>query len=132
MALVPFSEKCATQKPPYGATTRARKVDRKSVEATRKAAKKFVRRDDGYRCRFPKCECRALNLRLEVAHVIPLSLGGTDAHANLILLCTEKHRGCPSLHSGDLKITCQTAMGTRGLCDFWVGDSYAGSSEPRR
>lgn len=115
---------------PDRTVTRDRRVKRQRVEKSRVDVKAFVRRDDGYKCRIPKCDCLALRLRPEVAHVVPLSLGGPDTPENMLLVCGPRHRGRPSIHSGDVKVKPVTKSGTRGLCDFYLYGKYLGSNEP--
>jgi len=102
-----------------------RKAKRAVVDNAERTHKKEVRaRDRG--CRWPGCECRKLKLRTEVAHLAAKGVGGDHGERsepeNLIELCFVKHRGTPSLHSGDLKIMPRTAVGANGPCDFFQRD----------
>jgi hypothetical protein len=93
-----------------------RKLD---ADAHEKREKAKVRARDR-KCRWPGCDCEKLRLPLEVAHIVSKSLGGSNDAPNLMLLCVSRHQGSPSLHSGDMEIRPQTAMGTDGPCDFYV------------
>jgi len=52
------------------------------------ALRRAVRERDGYRCQFPGCRSR----RVEIHHVLPWSKGGRTRLANLVLLCTCHHK----------------------------------------
>jgi hypothetical protein len=112
-------DRCAQPKPSKGSALLARKQARAELDAFEKTEKAKVRKRDRT-CRWPGCDCGRLKLRLEVAHVVAKSLGGSSHADNLILLCFIKHQGVPSLHSGDLKIEPRTSAGTNGPCDFYV------------
>lgn len=78
-----------------------------------------VRKRDGYRCRWPNCDCQERRDRIEVAHVIDKGKGGSSDADNMIVLCLARHQGKPSLHSGDLKVEPLTRAGTNGPCAFY-------------
>ena len=83
-----------------------------------------ARKRDGYRCRWPLCDCQQRGDRIEVAHLRSKSLGGENESSNMMCLCSSRHRGLPSLHSGELKIRpIDEALGTNGPCEFWASDS---------
>lgn len=110
-------------KPVRGSYLRERRESRRAVEAAEKANKAKVRaRDRG--CRWPGCECRRLKLPTEVAHLEDKGMGGDHGErsdpSNMIELCVERHRGTPSLHSGDLRIEPKTSDGANGPCDFYA------------
>jgi 5-methylcytosine-specific restriction endonuclease McrA len=129
------------QKPPKGSYRRERTQKRLAVESEEDRNKAIVRKRDR-KCRWPFCDCAKFRERLEVAHVVSKSLGGSNDPSNLILLCVSKHQGRPSLHSGDLAVAPQTSAGTNGPCDFKAQDDkgrwhvvaserYVGVSETR-
>lgn len=107
----------APPKPPKGTFLRERKQRQMDADAAEERNKAIVRKRDKT-CRWPHCDCGRFKLRLEVAHMVDKSLGGSSEPDNLILLCFEKHQGRPSLHSGDLDIQPQTPAGANGPCDF--------------
>lgn len=106
-------------KPARGEYLRERRQRKMDADAHEKREKAKVRARDKS-CRWPGCDCKAFRLPLECAHVVAKSLGGSSDADNMILMCVEKHRGTPSLHSGDLEVRPQTAKGTNGPCDFAV------------
>ncbi len=106
-------DRCAKPKPAKGSAARARKEQRAKLVAFELAEKRAVRLRDRV-CRWPRCSCHKLKLRLEVAHIVDKAQGGSSHRSNMILLCVEKHQGRPSLHSGDLAIRPQTLSGTEG------------------
>lgn len=64
--------------------------DRTSISST---TRRKVLDRDGYQC----CNCHKEggkfgNHDLEVHHIVPRSLGGTDSKTNLATLCTECHK----------------------------------------
>lgn len=105
-------------KDPKGTTRAVRVRKRIAFEQHEARMKTIVRKRDGYRCRWPGCDCRERRDRIEVAHVVNKSAGGSSEASNLICLCVARHRGRPSLHSGDLRIEPLTAAGTNGPCAF--------------
>lgn len=111
------------KKPAKGTALLERRSNRakaKTFEASEKA--KVRKRDRG--CRWPGCDCRKQNIRTEVAHLHAKGSGGDHGVRStadqMIELCVLRHQGSPSLHSGDLKIEPQTAVGTDGPCDFFA------------
>ena len=82
---------------------------RRGRELALSKAKAAVRRRDKV-CRFPRCGCRRLGLRLEVAHDVHQGMGGnplTDRNhtPNMVLLCTHRHQFGPvSFHKGTLRV----------------------------
>jgi 5-methylcytosine-specific restriction endonuclease McrA len=109
----------AFPKPEKGTFTaeRRRRVQQSSKEELANKAK--VRARD-VRCRWPSCKCYGLTGILEVAHIMPKSLGGASTTANLILVCSGRHRGTPSLHSQQLSIEPKDAvLGANGPCAFY-------------
>jgi len=111
----------AEPKPAKGSLAMERRVRMAKVSSHELAEKRKVRLRDRV-CRWPFCSCKKWKLRLEVAHVVSKSLGGSNDADNLILLCVSRHQGRPSLHSGDLKIEPQTSAGTNGPVDFFSRD----------
>lgn len=120
MTIVRWSE--PHPKPAKG-TTRAARVQTRMAEEDFEAREKTKARKRDGRCRWPHCDCAARRDRLEVAHVVNKSLGGTSDLENLIVLCLSRHQGRPSLHSGDLKIERLTDKGTSGPCEYWARDA---------
>ncbi len=116
-----MSEFQSFPKPVKGSLTMSRRLHVAKVSAHELAEKRKVRLRDRV-CRWPGCDCKKWKLRLECAHVVSKSLGGSDDASNMILLCVGKHQGRPSLHSGDLKIEPQTSAGTNGCVDFFTRD----------
>jgi hypothetical protein len=117
----------ALQKPAKGTAHAERVQKRMAVESHEDREKTKARKRDGYRCRWPGCDCFERRDRIEVAHIEDKGMGGdhglrSDADM-LICLCVARHQGRPSLHSGDLRIEPLTVAGTNGPCAFWkVGD----------
>ena len=105
------------QKPARGTALRERRQRKADADAHEKREKAKVRARDR-QCRWPGCSCKTLRLPLEVSHVVAKSLGGSSDADQMILMCCERHRGTPSLHSGDLEVRPQTKRGTDGPCDF--------------
>jgi len=56
--------------------------------ATRQRMSKRIQREQGYRC----AECGVLTTRVELDHIVPLGLDGTEDRANLQTLCPPCHR----------------------------------------
>ena len=127
--MVPFSEKRAEQKSDRQSATVERRRERRRTESARASNKVAAKRRDGYRCRYPNCQCQTARLPLESAHIRPLSLVGSDQLANLLTLCGPRHRGRLSLHSGDL-IVKAGAHGANGAVDFYLNGIYVGTTEP--
>lgn len=106
-------------KPAKGEARAARVSERIKDEQREARAKAQARKRDGYRCRWPHCDCEARRDRLEVAHIHNKSLCGENDAANLICLCVSRHQGRPSLHSGDLDVRpINAALGANGPCEF--------------
>lgn len=112
----------AQPKPVKGASHVARVRRRKADEAEERAHKVTARARDGFACRWPGCDCRARRDRLEVAHLVSKSRGGSNDTAKLVTLCRSRHQGRPSLHSGELRIEPLTAAGANGPLAFWSTD----------
>ena len=113
----------ASPKPAKGSFLIERRERRKDVEAFEDAEKHKVRIRDRMQCRWPACEyCRRYkNLTLHVAHIADKGMGGSPSRniaSNMILLCSLRHEGPISLHSGDCKITPITTRGTDGPVMF--------------
>lgn len=80
--------------------TASRTTDRKSLPPGLKFA---VWRRDGFRCRYCGKDVHETGVVLEVDHVIPVALGGTDEHSNLVTACRDCNRGKsdgPAVRSG--------------------------------
>ena len=119
-------------KPAKGTALIARRERRKQVESFEDAEKHKVRIRDRMTCRWPACEyCRRYkHLTLHVAHIAGKGMGGDGGirsiASNMILLCSLRHEGPISLHSGDCRITPITARGTDGPCCFEMQDEQKG------
>lgn len=112
-----------TQKPPKGSARAARVAKRLKKEAKESTAKSAARKRDGYRCRWPHCDCEERRDRIEVAHLVNKSQQGKNDPKNLITLCVARHQGNPSLHSGDLEIRpVDPRQGANGPVEFWKRD----------
>ncbi len=105
---------------------RKTKLERRQKETTAKAA---VRRRDQYRCRFPRCGCRTIGLRLEVGHLRHKGIGGNplgdrSTPDGMILLCGHRHQhGAVSLHKGTLEPRALTSDGMNGPVAWFVDAS---------
>lgn len=119
-------------KPPKGSALMERRERRKAVDAFEDAEKHKVRIRDRMQCRWPSCEyCRRYkNLTLHVAHLHDKGIGGDhglrSSADQMILLCSLRHEGPISLHSGDCRITPITDRGTDGPCQFEINDEQRG------
>jgi hypothetical protein len=110
----------ASPKPARGTFKAERSARNRLTYTDERANKAAVRERDGHRCRWPSCRCYGLTGILEVAHLVPKSLGGASTTANLILVCSGRHRGTPSLHSQQLSIEPKDAvLGADGPCAFY-------------
>jgi hypothetical protein len=112
-------------KDPRGTALRKRREAKRDADAHLKAEKAKVRRRD-LSCRWPGCDCKRWGLPLECAHIVDQSLGGSDDASNMILICAEKHRGRPSLHSKHLRIEPLTERGANGPCAFYQDFTHGG------
>lgn len=107
-------------KPPVAVERRQKRRDRKAIERQVKAE---VKRRDGNKCRWPRCEFTTVRQPIDCAHLKAAGMGGDPksirmTRDNLMLLCRQHHQGPISLHSGDLCVEPQTSRGTDGPCDF--------------
>lgn len=109
----------ACPKPARGTARAQRDEKRHHRLAHEQREKAAVRARDGNVCRWPGCLERT---RLECAHVVSKSLGGSSDRSNMIRLCEGHHRGPCSLHSGDLRVEPLTEAGTDGPCLFVATD----------
>ena len=113
-------------KPAKGSALIARREKRKHLDALEDAEKHTVRIRDRMQCRWPGCEyCRRYkSLTLHCAHIHDKGMGGDHGVRStadqMILLCSLRHEGPISLHSGDCRITPITAQGTNGPCRFEI------------
>jgi hypothetical protein len=114
-------------KPAKGTALMQRRERRKDVDAFEDAEKHKVRIRDMY-CRWPACEyCRRYkNLTLHVAHLKGKGRGGDSRAQNMMLLCSLRHEGPISLHSGDCRISPLSSRGTDGPCIFEIQDEQKG------
>lgn len=119
-------------KPAKGSALIARREKRKVIVAAEEAEKHKVRVRDRMQCRWPACEyCRRYkSLVLHCAHIAGKGIGGDHGRRstadNMILLCSLRHEGPISLHSGDCRITPITTRGTDGPCVFEINDEQRG------
>lgn len=118
-------------KPSKGTALMERREKRKEVEAFEDAEKKKVRfRDQS--CRWPSCEycSRYKHLTLHVAHLNDKGIGGDHGLRStadqMMLLCSLRHEGPTSIHSGHCRITPITNRGTDGPCQFEIADEQRG------
>ena len=105
------------------------KVERHSRKLSRKAesdaTKQEAKRRDGFRCRWPHCEYKAVTETLEAAHIHAAGMGGDPKQIrttrdNLIAMCDMHHRRAPqNMHNGGLKVEPTTRKGTDGSVEFW-------------
>ncbi len=110
----------ASPKPARGTFTAERAARTRTSSAEEQTNKAKVRERDGDRCRWPSCKCYGLTGILEVAHLVPKSLGGSSETSNMILICSGRHRGSPSLHSQELCIEPKDrTRGADGPCEFY-------------
>jgi hypothetical protein len=73
-------------------------------------------RDQG-QCRVPWC--RTPWGAIEMAHLVPKSVGGASSTANCAMVCVPHHRGpINSLHAGTLEVTLVTDDGADGALRF--------------
>lgn len=133
----------AVPKPAKGSALIARREKRKQIDALEDAEKHKVRIRDRMQCRWPACEyCRRYkNLTLHVAHLNDKGIGGDHGIRStadqMMLLCSLRHEGPISLHSGDCRITPLTELGANGICKFEINDEQRGWTvvhveDPRR
>jgi hypothetical protein len=124
----------AEPKPAKGTFLIERRDRRKAIVSSELAEKAKVRLRDGI-CRWARatgdCYClRYKNLTLHVAHLNSKNIGGDHGLRStadqMILLCSLRHEGAISLHSGDCRITPVTERGTDGPCQFEMQDEQKG------
>lgn len=118
-------------KPAKGSALIERREKRKQIDAAEEAEKHKVRIRDRMTCRWPACDyCRRYkNLTLHVAHLKGKGMGGAASRnvaSNMILLCSLRHEGPISLHSGDCRITPLTSRGTDGPVMFEMQNEQKG------
>lgn len=113
----------ACPKPARGTARAAREAKRAALVAHEKREKAAVVARDGNRCRWPGCR---ETTRLECAHIIAKSLGGSSDRDNMVRLCEGHHRGPRSLHSGDLRIMPMSDQGANGPLMFRRQDEQRG------
>ena len=98
---------------------------RKAIADHEERQKTIVRKRDGYRCRWPKCErCEQWHPPIEVAHVIAAKGMGSSTKAQsaadrLMCLCRLTHQ-LQEQHRLDVRPL--TPEGTDGPCEFWAMD----------
>lgn len=107
---------------PYKGQHAEERSKRKAAKLSARVANKLsAKQRDGYKCRWPH-RCKPGSTRLESAHLVNLSQGGTDETSNLITLCVGAHQGRRSLHSQDKQIDPLTGRGADGPCAFYERD----------
>lgn len=124
----------ALAKQPRGTFRRERRERETAAESHLKANKATSKARDLYfakGCRFLLCECHKgkYKPRLESAHLVDKSLGGSDETENLVTLCDELHRGAPSLHSKDFRIDKLSPLGADGCLAFYLRNPETGEME---
>lgn len=122
------------RKPPRGEHRRERRERETAVVTQRNANKAKAKARDlqfAHGCRFLLCDCRKSRYKpkLEVAHLDDISTGGSDETENLVLLCDERHRGAPSLHSKDFRIDKLSPLGADGCLAFYLRNPETGELE---
>lgn len=122
-------------KPAKGTALIERRERRKEVEAFEDAEKRKVRLREGGVCRWARatgdCYClRYKNITLHVAHLNDKGMGGDHGLRStadqMALICSLRHEGERSLHSGDCRIVPLTDRGTNGPCKFEEQDEQRG------
>lgn len=121
-------------KPARGEYRRERRAREAAIISHRNANKAKVRARDLHfakGCRFLLCECHKGPYKplLECAHLEDISTGGSDETANMVLLCDERHRGTPSLHSKDFRIDKLTDLGADGPLSFYLRNPETGEMD---
>lgn len=123
-------ERNAPPKPHRGEFRREREDKRRSIANARKANKATAKARDSRQCRWPGCSCRRVQSTiLESAHIVDLSLGGSDETSNLITVCQDVHRGPWSIHTKDKEVRPLTSAGADGLCEFYERNPETGVME---
>lgn len=92
--------------------------------ATEKANKVAAKKRDGHKCRWPH-RCHKAD-RIESAHIVDKSLGGSDDTSNLITVCLSIHQGPGSIHAKGKKVEPTSALGADGLCAFYQKNAITG------
>jgi hypothetical protein len=119
-------------KPAKGTALLERRSKRADLRQHERTEKHKVRLRDKT-CRWPRCVCRAMNVRNEVAHLDAKGAGGDHGIRTradrMMLLCFLAHQGETSLHSGDRKIVPLTDAGTDGCCEFYLRHPVTGTLE---
>jgi hypothetical protein len=112
---------------PLASTRRlAKHKARSALRTTEDQNKQTARRRDGHRCRFPRCGCRRVSIRLEASHLKHKGAGGNPSGsrsmpAGLILMCVQRHQdGVVSVHRGTLRVRPLTRKGCNGPVAFLV------------
>jgi len=124
-------------KPAKGSGFLERKARAREIANSEKREKQIVRKRDKHRCRWPRCEYRTLEPRIEVAHLNDKGMGGDHGERStadqMICLCFLHHQGEKSLHSGDLEIRPLTTEGANGPCLFisWFDEGQKAGLNPR-
>lgn len=102
---------------PKGPTfaTERRRVRRQSAHEISELRGQVMDRDH-WRCRVPWCRSQTF---VELAHLVPLSLGGQTHRQNCAAICHRCHRDPRgSLHAGDLRFEFETDRGADGGIRF--------------
>ncbi len=111
---------------PYRGQHAEERAKRKSAKLSQRIEnKRKAKARDGHTCRWPH-RCQPGSHRLEMAHLVNLSQGGTDETNNLITHCVGAHQGKHSLHSQDKQIDPLTGKGADGPCSFYERNQESG------
>ena len=96
-----------------------------SAATAEKNAKMQAKARDQHKCRWPHT-CHKAD-RLESAHLVDKSLGGSNEPSNLITVCLSVHQGPNSLHSKTRLIEPLDAqLGANGPCAFYEANPETG------
>lgn len=113
----------------YDAERKSKKRQHKTRESL---VMRGVRREDGNKCRVPKCQHRELTV--DVMHRVHRGMGGNPLEDRTVpegLMC-----GCRIHHSaydrGRLEIVELTDQGWRGACEFYMDGVFLGRERIER
>ena len=121
---LPNPNPCAPAKPTRGTTlVKARDKQAKRRTAEDKEMRKARKRDNG--CRFPGCDCKKKNLRIDVCHEKHRAMGGNPkldrtTTDQLISFCLVRHG---QWDRGEFDVVPHDrAVGFNGTADFYRKD----------
>lgn len=107
---------------PLGVERRRRKLTREKREQQAMAAVR--KRDKG--CRFPRCRCRRVGIRLEVSHAEHRGMGGNPSGdrtdpATMVQVCAWRHtQGVFSIDKGTLRWVPMSVLGANGHIQWQI------------